>query len=62
MEDPRAWMKQRNADVRAKLGLKKNHPVVQVVRGAPTALKQTVSGVAGGVAGAAHIAHRKHKP
>jgi hypothetical protein len=35
-----------------RLGLKKNHPVVQVVRGAPTALKRTVSGAGGGVVGA----------
>jgi hypothetical protein len=45
-----------------KLGLKKAHPVIQVVRGAPMALKQTVSGMAGGVAGAANAAHRGSQP
>jgi hypothetical protein len=45
-----------------KLGLKKDHPLVQVVRGAPTALKRTVGGTTGGVAGAANVAHRERKP
>jgi len=40
-----------------KQGLKKNHPAVQVIRGAPTALKRTVSGAAGGVGGAAGAMH-----
>lgn len=45
-----------------KLGLKKDHPMVQVVRGAPTALKRTVSGAAGGVAGVANAAYRERRP
>jgi hypothetical protein len=44
------------------LGLKKNHPVVQVVRGAPTALKQTVSGIVGGGVGAADAARQRRQP
>lgn len=44
------------------LGLERYGPIGRVVHGAPTALKQTVGGAAGGAGGVLSAAHRESRP